>query len=214
MQFSSACSSAGSTDRGRALPPYPMEGLLLEREDQINELAALCDEVTIDVERCQNEISPRQRPLQVRRAARVRDELAALRGRVVYIDRVPLADELPQARDAYDGLHGFASQLMDDFRAGNALPAVDLDKAVTPVVQSILRCADAVFWLNCLRQRSGYEYAHALNCTTLAVALGRHLGFPEDALVKLASGGLMQDVGKAREARCAVTCARSNWCVR
>jgi HD-GYP domain-containing protein (c-di-GMP phosphodiesterase class II) len=185
-------------DRPWAGTPYPMEGLLLEREDQIHELAALCDEVTIDVERCQNEISPRQRPLQVRRAARVRDELAALRGRVVYIDRVPLADELPQARDAYDGLHGFASQLMDDLRAGNALPAVDLDKAVTPVVQSILRCADAVFWLNCLRQRSGYEYAHALNCTTLAVALGRHLGFPEDALVKLASGGLMLDVGKAR----------------
>jgi HD-GYP domain-containing protein (c-di-GMP phosphodiesterase class II) len=185
-------------DRPWAGTPYPMEGVLLEREEQIHELAALCDEVTIDVERCHAHITPRRHPLKARRAPKTRDELAELRGRVVYVDRVRLADELPQARTAYDALHDFASQIMDDLRAGHALPALDLDKAVAPVVQSVLRCADAVFWINCLRQHSGYEYAHALNCTTLAVALGRHLGFAESALVKLACGGLMLDVGKAR----------------
>jgi HD-GYP domain-containing protein (c-di-GMP phosphodiesterase class II) len=178
--------------------PYPIQGVLLEREEQIHELAALCDEVTIDVERCHPHITPRQRALSVRRAPKPRDALAEMRGRAVYVDQVRLVDELPAARSAYESLHGFASQVMADLRAGRALPALDLDKAVAPVVQSVLRCSDAVFWLNCLRQRSNYEYAHALNCTTLAVALGRHLGFAEDALVRLACGGLLLDVGKAR----------------
>jgi HD-GYP domain-containing protein (c-di-GMP phosphodiesterase class II) len=178
--------------------PYPIQGVLLEREEQIHELAALCDEVTIDVERCHTHITPRKRALSVRRPPRPRDALDEMRGRAVYVDQATLVDELPAARIAYENLHGFASQVMADLRAGRALPALDLDKAVAPVVQSVLRCSDAVFWLNCLRQRSNYEYAHALNCTTLAVALGRHLGFPEDALVRLACGGLLLDVGKAR----------------
>jgi HD-GYP domain-containing protein (c-di-GMP phosphodiesterase class II) len=183
-------------DRPWAGTPYPLEGVLIEREEQLEQLATLCDEVTVDMARS-GALRPPRRRVQ-RRAPPVRDELALLRGRVSYVDRVDLRTELPQARAAQQALHAFAVQVMHDLRAGRRLPRIELDQAVGPIVQSILRCADAVFWLNSLRERSGYDYEHALNCTTLAVALGRHLGFPEAILVRLAAGGLLLDVGKAR----------------
>jgi HD-GYP domain-containing protein (c-di-GMP phosphodiesterase class II) len=61
----------------------------------------------------------------------------------------------------------------------------------------VLRCADAFFWINSLRKKDAYVYSHAINCSALAAAFGRHMGFPEDALIDLATGGLLLDVGKA-----------------
>jgi HD-GYP domain-containing protein (c-di-GMP phosphodiesterase class II) len=178
--------------------PFPMQGVLIEREEQIEELAALCDTVTVDIARSRASMTPRKQPLRRRRAPPAVDDLVKLRDRMSYRDTATLAEEMPRAKHAQQNLHAFAMRMIEQVRAGLPVSAAQIDEAVEPVVQSVLRCADAVFWLNSLRERSDYDYAHALNCTTLAVALGRHLGFPQPTLVQLASGGLLFDVGKAQ----------------
>src|SRR3546814_8578879 len=45
-------------------------------------------------------------------------------------------------------------------------------------------------------RHDAYLYSHCVNCSALAAALGRHLGFPEDTLVHLATGGMLLDAGK------------------
>ncbi|HEY4581512.1 MAG TPA: HD-GYP domain-containing protein, partial [Lysobacter sp.] len=70
--------------------------------------------------------------------------------------------------------------------------------AAAPIVDSVLRNADAVFWLNSLRRRDGYAYSHALNCATLAAAFGRHLGLAQAVLVELAIGAMLMDIGKTQ----------------
>jgi len=70
--------------------------------------------------------------------------------------------------------------------------------AAGAVVESILRNADTLFWVNALQRHGSYTYGHAINCCALAAAFGRHLGLPPDALVDLAAGGLMLDIGKMR----------------
>jgi len=70
-----------------------------------------------------------------------------------------------------------------------------IDSAVKPVVESVLRNADAFFWINALLRRDSYIYSHAVNCSALAAALGRHMGFPEPVLVSLATGGFLLAAG-------------------
>jgi len=66
------------------------------------------------------------------------------------------------------------------------------------MVRSLVRNADAFLWLDALRARGDYEYRHALSCSALAAAFGRHVGLPQDLLVDMASGALLLDVGKLR----------------
>lgn len=183
--------------------PFPLQGFLVEDASQLELLRGLCAKVVID--EVQSRPEPALAALRLPeseapppRSASLRQALGPWVGRVQYQDSVELRQELPQARLAQERLHGFIEHVLDDLRRGNGFRIADVEAAVLPVVESVLRSADAVFWLNCLRQRGAYEYSHALNCTALAVAFGRHLGFPEDKLKRLASGGLLLDLGKAQ----------------
>ena len=70
-----------------------------------------------------------------------------------------------------------------------------------PLVASVLRNADAFFWVEGLRDHDSYSYSHAVSCSALAAAFGRHMGFAEETIISLAAGGLLMDVGKARVPR-------------
>lgn len=188
-------------DRDWKDSPFHLQGFLLESEAQLADLKALCREVTIDVAQTRADVATRIIATTVQRATVAptqNDELKSLKGHRNYSDLVRFHEELPKAKLAHDQLSAFSIRALNDVRAGRRLHVDEINQAVVPVVESVLRSADAVFWLNALRERSSYEYSHALNCTVLAVAFGRHLGFPEDMLVHLAVGGLLLDVGKAQ----------------
>jgi putative nucleotidyltransferase with HDIG domain len=53
-------------------------------------------------------------------------------------------------------------------------------------------------WLDLIRQHHSQTYQHCLIVTAVAVAFGRHLGFSSADKQRLASAGLLHDVGKAR----------------
>ena len=185
--------------------PFPLQGFLVSDKAQIDELKKLCEEVTIDV--AQSHESARDRalnaPLPRKKQSKSgynESDRVLLSRNVRHVDTVQMREELPQAQVAHDALKDFSAKAIADVRAGRNLHADEITEAVVPVVQSVLRSSDAVFWLNALQIRSEYEYQHALNCTVLAVAFGRHLGFPEKTLVEMATGGLLLDVGKAQVA--------------
>jgi HD-GYP domain-containing protein (c-di-GMP phosphodiesterase class II) len=95
-------------------------------------------------------------------------------------------------------VHALASRLIDDVRDGRTVNGKQVRSAMEQMVESLLRNADAMFWLVGLMKRDDYAYSHAVNCSALATALGRQLALPRDVLVELATGGLLLDVGKAR----------------
>jgi HD-GYP domain-containing protein (c-di-GMP phosphodiesterase class II) len=179
--------------------PFPLQGFTIDTLEQIDALRKLCDEVTIDVIRSRAARDARARESQqpgVRQIMqRQLDRLADSR---TYTDTTPLSEELPRASAAQARLGEYAGQVLEDVRAGKPLVPAQVTAAVTPVVKSVLRSADALFWLNTLRERGDYEYSHALHCTILAAAFGRHLGLPEPMLVRIAGGALLLDIGKTQ----------------
>lgn len=185
--------------------PFLLQGLMVESADDVEILKRLCAHVYVDVERGTAPVGPSLQTLERaprKAAAPVRsyrnDEIAALQGSAAYPERVEFEQELDQARVAHAQATAFAERVLDDVREGRAIAIEDVRDAVEPMVRSLVRNADAFLWLDALRSRGAYEYGHALSCSALAVAFGRHVGLPEPLLVDMASGGLLLDVGKLR----------------
>lgn len=185
-------------DRPWTETPFPLQGFLVRELDQIRVLREYCSRVWVDVRRSRFSIGGAPpRPVTATEPPRT-DWIDPALCTERYEDTVRLEDEKPAARLAIEAARRMAERVVDDVRAGHVLAPEDVREAAAPIVASLLRNADALFWVNALRQRDGYAYTHAINCSALAAAFGRHLGMPRELLIDLASGGLLLDIGKTR----------------
>jgi len=165
--------------------PFPLEGFLLDTPTELDVLRKHCDFVYVDVQRSRVPI-----------LRGFLDPDTGPDGRRRYANRVAMAEELPFVRLQHARTAEVTAKVLDGLRAGGKLQLVQVEDAVVPVVESVLRHADAFLWVNMLKKRDRYEYAHAMNNSLLAVVFGRHLGMSESTLVTLATGGLLLDIGK------------------
>lgn len=164
--------------------PFPLEGFLLDASSELDVLRRHCDHVFVDVERSRIPIVGQF-------------ELGAnADGRRRHINQVAMVDELPRVRNQFARTAEITARILSDLRSGRKLSLVEVQDAVIPVVQSVLRHADAYLWVSMLKRQDDYEFSHAMNNALLASVLGRHLGLPETELVALATGGMLLDVGK------------------
>ncbi|WP_133500652.1 HD-GYP domain-containing protein [Cognatilysobacter terrigena] len=201
-------------DRPWTDTPFPLQGFYVSDLSQIQTLRNFCRRVWIDVELSQSGYSRALNGLGALSSAATqtmttRDSTPAARpaaalprdpriGTVRYHDTVDFDHEIPSAREALEVTASTVSGLVDQAQAGQSIEPEVAHAAARPVVASVLRNADAMFWLNALRRRDGYAYSHALNGAMFAAAFGRHLGLPEDYLIELATGAMLMDIGKTQ----------------
>lgn len=189
-------------DRPWTDTPFPLQGFLVTDVEQLRTLREYCSRVWIDVELTRTDARltlARLERLAPRPAAPARPHLQVPgAGRVRYTDTATTEEERPAAAAAIDEARRIGARILDDVRAGRGLVPEDARLAAEPIVASVLRNADALFWVNALRAHDAYSYSHAINCSALAAAFGRHLGLPREMLVRLACGALLFDIGKTR----------------
>lgn len=177
-------------DRDWVGTPFPFQGFHVQSDDEVERLGQYCTTVFVDVLKG---VAPDEPLLTLDRSPTpVFPPRAA-----TYVDSVTLQDEMPKARRAHAILHHLASRLEDDVRAGRRISAQGVRDAVEPMVDSLLRNADSLFWLISMMRRDDYAYVHAVNCSALAAAFGRHLALPREVLLELATGGFLMDIGMA-----------------
>ncbi|MHB1056374.1 MAG: HD-GYP domain-containing protein [Rhodanobacter sp.] len=170
---------------------YPLQGVELASEGDLAAIRALCEYVYIDLRR-QVAIAPRP--------ALTRTSLSGARFRntVLYADRTPVEEEAPRAHAALDKALAMVDRIFEDIVSGRELSVEYVEQAVRPLVASVLRSADAFLLVEGLRRHDSYSYSHAIGCSALAAAFGRHMGFAEETILSLAAGGLLMDIGKTR----------------
>lgn len=169
--------------------PFPLQGVELTLEQDIQTIRDLCRYVYVDARRM---VAYTPRPMLTR------THLPALRFRatVHYEDGTTVEQEIPRVRHALENASTMVARISDDIVSGRELSVELVEQAIRPLVSSVLRNADAFFWIDGLRQRDSYSYSHAINCSALAAIFGRHMGFAEETIISLAAGGLLMDVGK------------------
>lgn len=183
-------------DRPWEETPFPLQGVALTCLDHIEALRAYCDHVYIDARRLATDTQP-QASVIIRSQVSTQRFNASTR----YASAISIEIELPQAQKALDNATAMLDRIFEDVTSGRELSAEHVESAVRPLVASVLRNADAFFWVEGLRGHDSYSYSHAINCSALAAAFGRHMGFAEETIISLAAGGLLMDVGKARVPR-------------
>lgn len=81
---------------------------------------------------------------------------------------------------------------------GGSVSRRALDKAVGPVIDSILRNPDAMAWTVFSRRQTSHASGRAVGTAVWCIMFGRQLGFDRQQLEELAVGGLLLDIGKIR----------------
>lgn len=181
-------------DRDWTGTPYPLQGVLIESTQDIAELSRYCSSVTVDISKSESFV--RGALAQARAGQGYQMPMLSQIGAHPRPLLSTMEEEIPRAGAALDNVHRAARQIVLELRSSGRLDEAAVGEAVIPVVDSIVRNPDAFFWLQALRQHDPYSYSHAVNCCGLMAAFGRHLGFPDEALRDLATGGLLLDIGK------------------
>jgi len=116
-----------------------------------------------------------------------------------YTDTVSWRDETRNAKRAISYLYDYIAKLMQLSVKGDRLDLQNIQKAVKPMVDSVIRNPDACLWWTTMKPAEDEIPDASLRSSVYATVLGRQLGLPEDDLYSLAIGGLLFDIGKLRQ---------------
>jgi HD-GYP domain-containing protein (c-di-GMP phosphodiesterase class II) len=105
-------------------------------------------------------------------------------------------DERARAREIFQrAVEGTKSLLLRTVRTGKP-PLRLARRLIQPVVDCVQRSEFSVVGLTALKNHDEYTFAHCVNVSVLAVAIGQRLGLPRAALANLGVAALLHDVGK------------------
>jgi len=118
-------------------------------------------------------------------------------GQAGYRIQTTVRAEADAARDAYKGLAKHHQQMMDRATVRGDILLEDLQKAVQPAIDSVLRNPNALAWTVFSRKRSREHYNRTVGTAIWCLMFGRHLNFDRPMLEELAVGGMLLDIGNS-----------------
>ncbi len=196
---------------------FPMAGLMITGESDIQELKKFCEFVYVDVEvglapepehhapliskfrspRDARENTGSSDPDKRQKHQQQKDRYAGLR-KNTYEIKTSFQEELPKARGVHENLQTQAQRIISDLENGHKLDIDSLKNHVGETVESIIRNPSALMLLTQLEKSDEYTYNHALGVSVWCAEFGRHLGLEQSAIEELALGGMLLDVGKIK----------------
>jgi len=199
-------------DRPWLETPFLFQGFELQTSQEMELIKQHCKYVYIDVEkgadvlpsRNPGEYESRMRAIQAeeeridRTVRQLADSPATPRSRPAYVDQVPLEQEIVRAREVETDAREVMHEVIQSVQKGKDFSIARATKAVTSMVESILRNPDAMVCLTYLRNINEYTALHSIRTCILGIAFGRHLVFTKDELIALGLGFLMHDVGMVK----------------
>jgi cyclic di-GMP phosphodiesterase len=189
-------------DRAWSELPFLIEGLLIQKNDEIDILKKHCRYVYVD--------SSRGRPaspmywinsIENKNITHIEDkgenEFTLLR-KEDYEITSSLGDELDAAKDIYRNINESLGETFTELRMNKNLNLNRLNDSIITTVGSVIRNPTAFRLVLELKQSDEYYYNHALRTSVWCTQFGRHLGFSKNDINEIALGGMLLDVGKTQ----------------
>jgi len=178
--------------------PFLVQGFVIRTAQELEVLTELCEYVYIDSGRSILHKSRSSNPIPTRKKALTREKLQTIFKRPLqtFTDSSSFTDELVNAKSIYSDYESTVSRLYNDVRTHQKIDMQQVDNSISEVVDSVIRNPDACMLLAKLKRKSDYTYNHALGSSIWAAAFGRQLGLPKTIIHSIATGALLEDVGK------------------
>lgn len=200
-------------DRPWLETPFLFQGFKVRDDDDIAELRKHCKTVVVDVPQSDQSFE------EIRKLAEAAAKSAPGKPAAVVTKKPAMADvpepdfsktgtyhvnteelgkELARAQEIEKQASAAINNVIDNVRRGESLDVPQLEQVVDPLVDSVLRNADAMAWLMRIREKDEYVYQHSIGSSVWAVVFGRHLGFEKETLNAVGLGGMLLDIGKTK----------------
>ena len=114
----------------------------------------------------------------------------------VYEDRKETQEELPAAESSLTEAESVLRSCVAKLQSSGGFDVDDIEAAITPLVQSVMRNHTALAALTRMRKIDDYVYSHAISCSVWGAVVGRQLGLPPDDINALATTCAVMDIGK------------------
>lgn len=175
--------------------PFMMEGLLLKSENELSVIIEHCEFVYIDTNRGIEAKKYMEDVDDIVPQSKKNNDLDLPKKTPPYQNTHSAEREMPKAMFIIDKISTHFSNILGALALGKSLSAAQVERTVSPLIDSIIRNPDAMIWLTRLKSKNDTYYDHALTTCTLAIAFGRSLNLPREELKKLAESALLLDIG-------------------
>lgn len=199
-------------DRPWLETPFLFQGFYIRDEDEIQEIRQFCKQVRVTseslpddfeiVEKVEAEednsdaIDVNRVTLQEQFSQESGGQSSFEQTNVVYKNATTLKAEMSTANRVHTQVAIAVKDVMKNLKRTGNLGLDQLESAVTPMVDSVLRNPAALACLVRMQKKDQYLYNHSLGSAVWASILGRQIGLARDDLDVIALGALLLDVGK------------------
>ncbi len=206
-------------DRPWLETPFLFQGFYIRDDDELAELRShcehvyvSCDSLPLEVPRVANGAKKISNGEDTSAAAKKRFSVRSLFKRaksresddeyaqtnVVYDETTSLKEEIRTASGVHEQAVVTVQGVMRNIKNSGSLDIGQLETAVSPMVDSVLRNPAALACLVRMQKKDDYLYHHSLASSVWATILGRQLGLGRSDLDVVALGAMLLDVGKTR----------------
>lgn len=177
--------------------PFLVQGFIIKSVDQLETLSEICQYVYVDTGRSRTFHKADRMPVPSK-GALTKEKLEKLLNVRVgsYSDSSGFGDELQTAKTVYRDYETMVARFYNGVRSDQKINMQDVRDPINQIVDSVIRNPDACMLLAKLKRKGDYTYNHAIGSSIWAAALGRQLGLPKKIMLSIATGALLNDVGK------------------
>ncbi|MET0025811.1 MAG: HD domain-containing phosphohydrolase [Sedimenticola sp.] len=190
--------------------PFPLQGIRIKSEIDIERLKEHTRYVYIDIERgpapAPMYISPKrtttyldeQQEGQVEEYSltTVPEELSKLDAQN-YEDCTEFDEEIKSAKKIYGKVIRELERVVTGLEQNKDLDLGIVKEGVSDMVDSIINNPSAMMWMAQMKKMDTYTYTRSLSTSVWCSTFGRHLGMEKEHIKTLALGGLLLDLGKS-----------------
>lgn len=108
------------------------------------------------------------------------------------------AEDFDSAKTIHLNALNLVSQVMEDVKMGNAIDIRNVEDMADDINESIRRNQNALSCFTRLRIKDEYLIEHSFSVAVLMGILARSMGYNNDDLHQLVTGGLLHDIGKVQ----------------
>ncbi|MDO6446302.1 HD-GYP domain-containing protein [Colwellia sp. 1_MG-2023] len=117
------------------------------------------------------------------------------------VEETSLTDEFARSCDIYQQSAENVKALMLNASSAKPLSMEAMTVLAGEITNSITRNEHAMTILTRIRQKSNYQWEHAINCAVLICGFSLYLGFKKNTVQELTLGALIHDIGSAKVSR-------------
>nr|WP_277347504.1 HD-GYP domain-containing protein [Wenzhouxiangella sp. XN79A] len=186
-------------DRPWRQTPFPLEGAMIQSEDQRSWFIDHCHWLVIDLLRSRNGFRPPRANIPYRRIVRNRTDADNPEAPVNMLRRAELDQHsVPAAIQGHDLLYQRAGALIEAIRKNGRIDAETARLGIRQIAETLEQNIAAMIWLTRIKNVDQYTAEHCVNVAILSMGLAKSLNWGPEEVEQAGLAGLLHDLGKTK----------------